>query len=146
MERKKINILPASIVTLVVLLIIIHLWISKDHSKIQSSVNEIKDQKTNVVLTSTFLEKIPRPSDSSVARSAITVTKPLPKEKPVKIVENEILKTQGSKRTPPPSAHQAVASGSNTISEESISGITKDSKRPSPEKIKEMNERGIIIW
>jgi hypothetical protein len=90
-----------------------------------------------------------RPITSQLpAKRAITIIKKAPKEREIPTVQDDDRKTQQEAAIDRQSRQAAatISRSAESEAEEKSAGITKINNRPSPEKIKEMNSQGIIIY
>jgi len=123
-----------------IILILISIWLTKESTKIQpipEEKNEPSQRATEV--QSRLPEYATHLPITSEKRSAITIIKPAPKEKPAPHL------AQQSEEIQKPAAKPAASPTTSTS--DSAPGITKiDSKHPSEIESKEMNQGGIVMW
>jgi hypothetical protein len=90
-----------------------------------------------------------RPISSQLLRKrAITVIKKAPKEREIPTAKDDDRKTQleAAMNRQHSQATAAASGSSESEAKEGTAGITRVNNRPSPEQIKELNSKGIIIY
>jgi hypothetical protein len=134
-----------------IIVILLSIWVTKESARIQSLLEE-KNAPPQVAIPEQNIlpDYIAQSPATYEKKSAITIIKPAPKEKPA-----PELTQQPEEIRPTATPTTSHASGSSATSgretesgtDEPSSGITKiDNKHPSEIESKEMNQRGIVMW
>jgi hypothetical protein len=109
-----------------IIVILLSIWVTKESVKIQPLPEE-RNASPQVITPeqNMFPDYVAQSPATSERKSAITIIKPAPKEKPVPDLTQE--------------SEEIRASATPTTSQ-------IDNKHPSEIESKEMNQRGIVMW
>ncbi|MCM8796275.1 MAG: hypothetical protein NC923_00085 [Candidatus Omnitrophica bacterium] len=144
MRLRRSYIILGVFIFLISIIFLINIWLNHQiEEKFNPEKKEITEQETitgisDISLEQSFPSKVtPKP--------AITVVKRPQKEKTELDLEERRTQIKSSSLAP----QQSPVSGrldDSALNDESAPGAAKINKRPSEIEIKEMNEKGIVIW